>query len=62
MDNPLGPNPEEPLRDNAAQDYVTADDAMTRTPTNGDKSQQSTAGQVESGSDCDLELKDGADS
>ena len=53
-----GDDTEEPLGDNAALKDVTADDTMTRTPTNCDKSRQSTAGQKEGGSDCNLELKD----
>ena len=35
------------LRDNGALEDVTADNAMTRTPTSCDKSQESTAGQEE---------------
>ena len=57
-----GGGPEEPLRDTATLEDVTADNAMTRTPTNYDESQQSTTGQEGGGSDCDLELKDGVDS
>ena len=46
----------------AAASNAAADEAMTRTPTNSDKSQQSPAGQEEGGSACDLEPKDGVDS
>ena len=48
--------------DTAALQDDTADDAMTRTPANYDESQQSTAGQQEGASDCNLVLKDGVGS
>ena len=46
----------------AVADNATDDDSMTRTPTNSDKSRQSTTGQEEGDSDSDLEQKDGVDS